>query len=518
MQSLLRTIPESRKFLESIRGKHRRTGSLWYPNLVDHLEDPDEGSSRWWDKTEFLALAAIYCERRSRGSILQLAGASDLVSLVAKHPKLSAEGKYRLYRLLACPLLVNGSAQYHYTRYRSVQEMSRYGWEPDIQFPLRNVMCLFSVMLPVLTATNRDTLSAFHDCLVSAWLEFHKEIWDIQPDGYLSNLTLSAWNNVQSSGLILNLIREFNNVERNGYGISSWAAAAGLTTEKALEDTIEFINGLSSGLGVSLEDLELNRVFGDYLRGAVSADELPATVTIWRGVKDTAFSDAIKALLKTPALLKLVSKKHMVEALLGKQTRASSIRDLLVTAVPGPFVDKFLVELSGQGLDATKVRGLLASHQFANWRSVIGNTGYYDEESTMVQRDLMGVRAFLIDALTPTSELYAKIAAEANAWLATAGLALGTLLAENSVHIKLAKKLFDNVASKLSTQRSSAASIRLDCVPDADTLAYTTVPSIAVALYTDFENKLQDMVSEKISDLVDDDWKRLETTEIRFDD
>lgn len=517
--NLLRTIPESRKHFESLRGKHRRKGKLWYPNLINHLEDPKEGSSRWWDKAEFLTLASLYCERRARGHELFLEGASELAHHLGSTTKLSHASKFRLYRILACPLAMSHTRQWSFQQLWSRENLERRHRAPDFPYSPRNLLMFASSILPTVKATGASIAVTLHDFMVTSWLENHKELWKIDPDTYVHNTSPISWDNDHRTGFIRGLIVIYNKHDRDKeLAPPDWMGP--LSREQFLERSLEVIQDLADYLQVSIEDIEIDRVFSDFLKGRTSAEELPGRVSVWKGVQNQEFAASVNALLNNPQLLKLVSPEHALTALL-KRDRKTLLLDLLVSLVTEADEKAFRGALMALGLNIDNISES-HSYQFTHWHNLLcGHKRRFYDSSDNVEatRKLMGVKALLLELMDPEKK-HGVVADKLKALMAQAEHDLDKLLEENAQHIKTAKKLFDKIASLDARERRSGEYTisleRMELPPDRR--RDLRVPVMASAMIQDMQDRLTETISEKISELIDDDWRVLTATGVSFDD
>jgi hypothetical protein len=534
--NLLRTIPETRKHLESIRGKHRRSGKVWYPNLLAHLGDPDEGSPRWWDKAEFLALASIYCERRNRGHEMYLEGAVDLFKLLTTGgTTLSPSGRYRMYRLLACPLLLSRCNYYSFCRYPSRNDVENGYRNIELAYPTPRLMWFFGKIHPDITAAGHSLPRGVHDCMVTAWMEFHKEIWSTDPENYTYNMTMTGWDNAARDTFIRELIESYDSAKSDSYRdhIPTWLGSDPLTV--ALPKAVTVINELADHLAVRIPDLETERIFEDFLDGSVDADELPGHVQVWEGLRDTEFVTSINAILQKPRLLNLVSPTKAARTLMGGRAEQKLLVDLLLQVMTDKKAQLFLQTLGQQGYSWDLVpQG--GSYKFQHWDDLVCFArGYYHKDpNPEANEKLLGIKAFLLDIIEPNRVIHSTMVSMVRDWIRQAEGELDKLLGNNKDHIKAVKRLFDKVSgaalSKDEKQRSRRArrghydddtlpNITLDHfeIPNQGKVDFR-VPTMARCLLKDMEKQLRVMVSEKMSDLVDGDWKVLTTMEINFDD
>lgn len=536
--SLIRTTPETKKHLEAIRGKHRKTGKEWFPNLVSHLEDPKEGSSGWWDKTEFFALASIYLERRTRGHRMGLLGASDLFRhLYEGKTKLTPQGRYRLYRLLAAPLLTFSAHFSRFSRYprREQVESSTRQRQVEIGYRREKLIKFFGLVHQDAAAAGFSPAQAFHDCMVTAWLEYHKDIWYTEAEDYTYHLTMTGWDNKTGAAFVKELIGAYEKFRTSS---DDYAGMPFGEQPKAdiLKGAVVVINDLAKHLGTSVTDIELDRVFSSFLAGSVSAAELPDRVELWEGVQDQESKAAINLLLKRPLVLNLASPKRAIESVMQGKTTKELMVDLLESVMDDTQTQRYVNTLGQMGMD-WRLAPEADDFTFEHWEELLcEKSGYYDwHKNPDADERLRGLRAFLIAMLSPNRATHGRMASIVKAWLAQAGHNLDKLIRENEDCVRAARSVFTAALNRKEKEEDPDTrrhnrwdrrrgphypkGITLDRFePTPEELEKLRAPVMAGCILKDLEKKIRMLIADKISDLVDADWKTLDTTEISFDD
>lgn len=538
--SLIRTTPETKKHLEAIRGRHRKKGKDWFPNLVTHLEDPEEGSSEWWDRAEFLALASIYLERRTRGHSMGLLGAADLFQhLLEGKTTLSAQGKYRLYRLLAAPLLTYGAHFSRFTRYPSreyVENRDRRSVgrrQVELGYRHEKLIKFFGLIHEDATTSGFSPAQAFHDCMVTAWLEYHKDIWYTDADNYTYHLTMSGWDNQTGADIVQEMIDAYEEFRTRPDEVTGEPFGAQEKTA-VLRGAAVVINDLAEHLGTSVTDIELTRVFSGFIAGNTSAEELPKTIELWEGMQDQEAKAAINDLLQRPTLLNLASPRHALKSLMdGKSVKDLTV-DLLEHTVNDTQLQSYVNHLQQSGMD-WRMTPESADFEFQDWQELLCEpAGYYDwHKNEEADQRLRGLRAFLISMLLPNRATHGRMAATVKAWLMQAEHTLDKLIRDNEDCIRAARSVFYSALNKEPEEEEDIyrprwqrrrdlhypKGVTLDSFElTEDELKHFRAPVMASCLLKDMENKVRKMIADKVSDLVDADWKTLDTTEISFDD
>jgi len=507
---LLLPAADTKASLEATRGKHALPPKkvVPYPDGERYAENFRQWLRRykatqaWRTRAEFLALASIYLEGRGRGLEFCLPGARRVALAVMSRDQLPDAEKYWLLRLAACVSIAHGDRQGRFLHMRSFPYVEQKFLEYS------------SFVWPLLQRMGKPASALISDFLVHSWFDYHKDFWDLAPSRYEEHVNVCAHTNDKKQGFIRDLIHVLS-------GRHHLYMQSGVIGEEEFLVTAPRVTvGLAKELGVSLEHLEIERLFGDLIKGETKAEDMPESAQVWSGIENLGFSKAVNNLLSNKNLLNLASPTHCLRPLL--PCAEVDLRfDLLDRVLNDGLLDRMREALLGLRLSLSKMP-VSDSYFFENFHSIMFDSSqwYWQDNATLRQKDratkLRGALSALF-MMMDTPFVHQRMAAHLKeVVLPEVDTRLKGLVSENVEDIKLARELFHHMGSVEGTTDLEAQDVTLDALSSAG--ASMSPPKVLQLLVRCLKANIKQRVATAISDELDSSWKVVSTVSVNFDD